>query len=135
MSPTKQPQRNRPTKPHDAPAGASHSAASTPGSSASPGAIVASGATALATPINAVERVLERGVDRVWVAFRHRPYFGAALAGGVGLTIASMLGAAEIAIGVGVGYATYQILKNRVPPAQALREAFHLESDELAPGK
>jgi len=59
--------------------------------------------------------------------FRRRPYVGATLAGGVGLVAASLIGVGELAIAVGTGYAVYQVLKNRKPPAEAMREALQLE--------
>lgn len=81
----------------------------------------------LAKPANAVERGLERAGDRLWAAFRRRPYLGAVLAGGVGLGLASMVGVAELAVAAGAGYAAYQVLKKRVSPAQAVRDAFRFE--------
>ena len=79
------------------------------------------------TAINAAEKAIERGLDRGWARFSHRPVVGAAIAAGIGLAIASVFGAAEIAFGAGIGYAAYQVLKKRVPPSQAIKEAFHLE--------
>lgn len=78
-------------------------------------------------PANLVERGLERAGDHLWATFRRRPYFGAALAGGIGLGLASVVGVAELAVAVGAGYAAYQVLKNRVSPTQAVRDAFQFE--------
>jgi hypothetical protein len=79
------------------------------------------------TAINAAEKAIERGLDRGWARFSHRPYVGAAIAGGVGLAVATVFGAAEVAFGAAIGYAAYQVLKKRIPPSQAIKEAFHLE--------
>jgi hypothetical protein len=81
------------------------------------------------SPINAVEKGLEHMLDHVWVRFRKRPYVGAALAAGVGLTVASVFGAAELALAGGVAYAAYQVFKRRVPPGQALKEALKVEKE------
>jgi len=81
----------------------------------------------LARHANATEAALEHAFDRVWRTFRKRPYVGTALAGGVGLAAASLIGVGELAIAVGAGYAAYQVFKNREPPAQAMREALQLE--------
>lgn len=78
-------------------------------------------------PVNVAERGLERAADRLWGTFRRRPFIGAMLAGGIGLGVASVVGVAELAVGVGAGYAAYQVLKNRVSPAQAIRDAFRFE--------
>jgi hypothetical protein len=80
-------------------------------------------------PVNLIERGLERGGDRLWATFRRRPYVGAVLAGGIGLGLASVVGVAELAIAVGAGYAAYQVLKNRVSPAKAVRDAFRFEEE------
>jgi len=77
--------------------------------------------------MNTAEAALEHTLDHVWHLFRKRPYLGAGLAGGVGLVLASFIGVGELAIGVGAGYAVYQMLRNRVPPAEAVREALRIE--------
>jgi hypothetical protein len=83
----------------------------------------------LLRPVNLAERGLEGVGDRLWGTFRKRPYIGAVLAGGIGLGLASAVGVAELAVAVGTGYAAYLVLKNKVSPAQAVRDAFRFEED------
>jgi hypothetical protein len=77
--------------------------------------------------VNTVERILERGADRLWAQFTRRPLAGATIAAGLGLALATVFGAAELALAAGVGYTAHQVLRNRLPPSRALAEAFDLE--------
>jgi hypothetical protein len=81
--------------------------------------------------LNALERGLEHAGDRLWAGFRKRPYIGAAMAGGVGLTLASVVGIGELAVAGVAAYACFLVLKNRESPAKAIREACQLEKDVL----
>jgi hypothetical protein len=83
----------------------------------------------IGNPVTVCEKLLEHGLDHVWHRFRKRPYLGASLAGGLGLALASVIGVGELAVGAGAAYAVYQMLKNRVPPSKALREALKLEEE------
>ena len=65
--------------------------------------------------------------------FTRRPYVGALLAAGVGLTVATVVGVGELALAAGVGYAAYQVFKRHVPPGQAIKAALAVEK-ELAGG-
>jgi hypothetical protein len=84
---------------------------------------------AMVRPANIAERGLELAGDRLWKTFRRRPYLGAVLAGGIGLGMASVIGVAELAVAVGTGYAAFQVLKNRVSPGKAIREAFQFDEE------
>jgi hypothetical protein len=79
--------------------------------------------------INAVEKGLEQVLDHVWARFRKRPYVGATLAAAAGLTVASVFGAAEVALAGGVAYAAYQVFKRKIAPGQALKEALKVEKE------
>src|SRR4051812_27045172 len=77
----------------------------------------------------AVEEVAERSGDWVWDRLRKRPYLGVAVASGVGLTIASLIGVGEMAFGVLAGYVSYKMLVKHEPPSQALRDAAKLRQE------
>jgi len=79
--------------------------------------------------VNAAERLIEHGLDGIWVRFRRQPYIGAVLAGGVGLAVASVFGVGELAVAAGLGYAVYQMLTQRKPPGQAFKEALKVEKE------
>lgn len=76
-----------------------------------------------------IEEVAERASDLLWARLRHRPYLATAIAGGLGLAIASAVGVGEIAFGVFAAYATYQMLARREPPSKAFRDATKIEKE------
>jgi hypothetical protein len=63
-------------------------------------------------------------------AFRNRlklnkgpwPAIGAAVAGGVGISAAAVIGVGELALGLAAGYAAYRMLREGIRPAAALRQ-------------
>ena len=51
------------------------------------------------------------------------PYLVSAIAGAAGIAIASFVGAAELAVGVGAAYVAYDVIARGVPLWDAIREA------------
>jgi hypothetical protein len=84
-------------------------------------------------PIARASVVAEGGLEKVgdflWHRLNRRPYLAVAVASGLGLAIASAVGVGELAIAAMAGYAMYQVVKNRVPPSQAVRDALNLEQE------
>jgi hypothetical protein len=77
----------------------------------------------------AIESFAERGADLLWARLRQRPYLGVAVAGGVGLALASAVGVGELAIAALCAYAAYGMLARHEPPSKAFRDAAQVEKD------
>jgi hypothetical protein len=69
------------------------------------------------------EEVAKIAAGKAWAAMKQRPSIGVLAAGSLGLVLASTLGVGELAIGLAVGYAAFQILAEGVPPSEAARHA------------
>jgi hypothetical protein len=76
-----------------------------------------------------LDREAERVAQGLWRQLKRRPYVGIALAAGAAFGAATVIGAAELAITVGAGYAAFRILKEKVAPGQASRGAEGLEKE------
>jgi len=74
-----------------------------------------------------VDKGLQRAGDVLWRHLKRRPYLGVGMAAAAGLGVASVFGAAELAIGIAFGYAAYQVLTADVPPSEAVRRALAVE--------
>jgi hypothetical protein len=87
--------------------------------------IIVSLDTRRARPHTALRR-LEDGAKsagkRAWVLAQRHPYAGVAAAAALGIAAASAVGVGELAVGLGIAYAAYNVLKGRETPSQALRE-------------
>lgn len=77
----------------------------------------------------AMESFAERGGDLLWARLRKRPYLGVAVAGGIGLALATAVGVGELAVGVVCAYAAYNMLARHEPPSKAFRDAAEVEKD------
>jgi hypothetical protein len=84
---------------------------------------------AMKQPVSSIDRLVARSADALWGELRRHPYFGVVAAGGVGLAAATVVGGAEIALGVLAGYAAYQMIMKREPPSQALCDAVRFERE------
>lgn len=73
--------------------------------------------------IGHVEKSFERGGDSVWSALKRRPMLGVGVVSIGGVILAALIGASELAVGLGAGIAAYQILKKHEPPSKALEDA------------
>lgn len=73
------------------------------------------------------EDAAKRGGARVWRALKKRPSLGVALFGGLAITAANAVGVGELALGIGIGYAAWQVLRKGTPIGEALEEAERLE--------
>jgi hypothetical protein len=75
---------------------------------------------------NTGARRLEDGAKRagtsVWSALRRHPYIGVGGVTALGVFAGSMIGVAEITLGVMVGYAAYKVLRGGEKPAEAIGE-------------
>lgn len=69
-----------------------------------------------------VEDRLKSAGGKVWHAVKRRPSIGVIAAGGLGLALASAVGVGELAIGLALGYAAYQVLAEGVPAKEAARQ-------------
>jgi hypothetical protein len=63
-----------------------------------------------------VKQVLSGG----WEAVKKRPSLGVALAGGLGLAAAQVVGVGEVAVGIAFAYAAYQVLRKGATFDEAL---------------
>lgn len=70
-----------------------------------------------------VEKSFERGGDSLWSALKKRPLLGVGVVSVGGMLLAALIGASELAVGLGAGVAAYQILKKHEPPSKALEDA------------
>ncbi|MDF2697253.1 MAG: hypothetical protein K0S65_5636 [Labilithrix sp.] len=74
------------------------------------------------TAIAKAEEEIKSNADRVWNVLKKRPSLGVVLSGGIGLALASAVGAGEVFIAVSAAYAAYLVLREHVPPAVAVEE-------------
>jgi len=72
------------------------------------------------------EDLAERTGDKIWRALRKPPYLGVAATAAGGVWVASMLGVAELAFGIALGYLAYLVLEKGLPPSEALRETIRI---------
>lgn len=70
-----------------------------------------------------VEHVVKDGGQRLWKQLKKRPSLGVALVGATGLGLAMTVGVGELAIAAIAGYAAWQVLREGVPPKQAVENA------------
>lgn len=68
-----------------------------------------------------LEQIAKHAGAQLWIQLKRRPSLGVALIGITGLAVASVVGAAEIAIGMAAGYAAYQVLREGVAPREVAR--------------
>jgi len=69
-----------------------------------------------------VEEVLERDAEKALGALRKRPSIGVIVLGGLAIAAADAIGVGEVALGLVVGYAAYQILRKKEPARAAAGE-------------
>lgn len=70
-----------------------------------------------------VEDVANRGGARVWTALKRRPSLGVVLFGGMAIAAAGAVGVGELALGIAIGYAAWQVLRGGKSIAEAIEEA------------
>jgi hypothetical protein len=75
------------------------------------------------TPIGDVEHVLKTHGHRLWNQLRKRPSIGVAVVGVAGLGLALAVGVGELMIAFGAGYVAWQVLREGVPPKEAVANA------------
>jgi hypothetical protein len=73
------------------------------------------------------EDATKRGGTRVWRALGERPSIGVALLGGAAIAAADAVGVGELAMGIMIGYAAWQVLRKGKPVGEALAEAQRVE--------
>jgi hypothetical protein len=74
-----------------------------------------------------VEDEAKRGGTRVWRALERRPSLGVVLVGGLAIAAADAVGVGELAMGIGIGYAAWQVLRKGQSVGEALQEAEQIE--------
>jgi hypothetical protein len=74
------------------------------------------------TVVAKAEEEIKSKADRLWNVLKKRPSLGVLLSGGIGLALASAVGAGEVFIAVSAAYAAYLVLREHVPPSVAVEE-------------
>lgn len=69
----------------------------------------------------------KRGMGRVWGELKKRPSIGVIVFGGLAIAAADAIGVGELAMGIGIGYAAWQVLRKGKSIGEALREAEEVE--------
>jgi hypothetical protein len=57
------------------------------------------------------EETIKHDSRKVWQAMKRRPSLGVLVFGGLAMAAADAVGVGEVALGLGVGYAAYRVLK------------------------
>jgi hypothetical protein len=74
------------------------------------------------TPSAKIEEAIKRKAERLWTELKKRPSLGVLLSGGLGLGLASVVGAGEMVVAISAAYAAYLVLREGVPPVQAVEK-------------
>jgi hypothetical protein len=69
------------------------------------------------------ERVKATGAV-LWRELRKRPSLGVLVVGGAGIALASFVGVGELTVGVFAAYGAYLVLREGMPPVDAVVEVF-----------
>jgi hypothetical protein len=69
-----------------------------------------------------LEDEAKRRGDRLWRALKKRPSFGVVVLGGMALVAAEAVGVGELAMGIAIGYAAWQVLREGKSIGEALAE-------------
>jgi hypothetical protein len=69
----------------------------------------------------------KRGGVHLWRALKKRPSIGVLLCGGLAVAAADAVGVGELAIGLAVGYAAWQVLRKGKSVGEALTEPRRVE--------
>ena len=69
----------------------------------------------------------KRGGVKVWRAFKKRPSLGVIVFGGLAIAAADAVGVGELAMGIAIGYAAWQVLRKGKSVGEALAEAERME--------
>jgi hypothetical protein len=88
--------------------------------------VLAEHETAIGRAAQKSEDLVESAGDKIWRALRRRPYLGVAVTAAGGVWVATVLGVAELAFGMALGYVAYLTLKKRLPPSEALLETIRI---------
>jgi hypothetical protein len=73
------------------------------------------------------EHEVKQGGARVWRALKHRPSIGVLVIGGLAIAAADAVGVGELAMGIGLGFAAWQVLRKGKTVEQALEEGERIE--------
>jgi hypothetical protein len=57
------------------------------------------------------EETIKHDGRKIWQAMKRRPSLGVVVFGGLAMAVADAVGVGEVALGLGVGYAAYKVLK------------------------
>jgi hypothetical protein len=75
---------------------------------------------------NTTLRTLEDGAKsagkHAWVLLQKHPYAGMVALAALGVLAASSVGVGELAVGLGIAYATYNVIKGRETPLEACKQ-------------
>jgi hypothetical protein len=70
-----------------------------------------------------IEDEVESRLGNAWHAAKTRPSLGVAVAMGIGLAAASVVGVGELAMGIAFGYAAYQVLRKGASLEKAVKDS------------
>ncbi len=69
----------------------------------------------------------KQGIAHAWNALKERPSLGVVVFGGLAMLAADAVGIGELAVGIGVGYAAWQVLRKGEPAGEAGEQAVKIE--------